>query len=69
MSTTNGRSCRSAHFAAQVARIAKLCDWLFDAPRAAAGGAAAPTGRYRKHRQHLFVFLERTDVPPTNNVK
>jgi transposase len=24
--------------------------------------------RYWKHRQHLFVFLYRTDVPPTNNV-
>lgn len=23
--------------------------------------------RYRKHRQHLFVFLHRDDVPPTNN--
>jgi transposase len=23
--------------------------------------------RYRKHRQSLFVFLYRTDVPPTNN--
>ena len=24
--------------------------------------------RYLKHRQHLFVFLYRIDVPPTNNV-
>lgn len=24
--------------------------------------------RYQKHRQHLFVFLYRTDVPPTNNI-
>lgn len=24
--------------------------------------------RYKKHRQHLFVFLYRRDVPPTNNV-
>ena len=24
--------------------------------------------RYQKHRQHLFVFLYRLDVPPTNNV-
>jgi transposase len=24
--------------------------------------------RYQKHRQNLFVFLYRTDVPPTNNV-
>jgi transposase len=23
--------------------------------------------RYLKHRQHLFVFLYRTDVSPTNN--
>jgi len=24
--------------------------------------------RYRNHRQHLFVFLYRDDVSPTNNV-
>ena len=23
--------------------------------------------RYRKHRAHLLVFLQRSDVPPTNN--
>jgi transposase len=54
-------------FAAQVARIAKLCDWLLARP-VTQPEALRLQKRYRKHRQHLFVFLERTDVAPTNNV-
>ena len=57
----------AAHFAAQVARIAKLCDWLLTRP-VPQPEALRLQLRYRKHRQHLFVFLERTDVPPTNNM-
>ena len=57
----------AAQFAAQVARIAKLCDWLLVRP-VTQPEALRLQQRYRKHRQHLFVFLERTDVAPTNNV-
>ena len=57
----------AAQFAAQVARIAKLCDWLLARP-VTQPEARRLQQRYRKHRQHLFVFLERTDVAPTNNV-
>ena len=57
----------AAQFAAQVARIAKLCDWLLARP-VTQPEALRLQQRYRKHRQHLFVFLERTDVAPTNNV-
>jgi len=54
-------------FAAPVARIAKLCDWLLARP-VTQPEALKLQNRYRKHRQHLFVFLARTDVAPTNNV-
>jgi transposase len=57
----------AAQFATQVARIATLCDWLLARPLAQPE-ALRLQQRYRKHRQHLFVFLERTDVAPTNNV-
>jgi transposase len=57
----------AAQFATQVARIAKLCDWLLARP-VTQPEARKLQNRYRKHRQHLFVFLERTDVAPTNNV-
>ena len=57
----------AAQFAAQVARIAKLCDWLLAHP-VTQPEALRLQQRYRQHRQHLFVFLERTDVAPTNNV-
>ena len=57
----------AAQFAAQVARIAKLCDWLLLRP-VTQPEALRLQLRYRKHRQHLSVFLERTDVAPTNNV-
>lgn len=57
----------AAQFAAQVARIATLGDWLLARP-VTQPEALRLQHRYRQHRQHLFVFLERTDVPPTNNV-
>ncbi len=57
----------AAQFAAQVARIATLCDWLLARPLTQPE-ALRLQQRYRKHRQHLFVFLDRTDVAPTNNV-
>jgi transposase len=54
-------------FAAQVARIERHTDRLLqrslDSP-----DAAKLLRRYLKYRQHLFVFLYRTDLEPTNNV-
>jgi transposase len=54
-------------YQAQLLRIEWLCNRLLDR------SITQPEiyklqKRYRKHRQHLFVFLYRTDVPPTNNV-
>ncbi len=51
----------------EILRIEWLCDRLL------AGSLTEPKARklqnrYRKHREHLFVFLYRTDAPPTNNV-
>jgi transposase len=56
------------HFAAQVARIERHCDRLLQRDLAQHPKAAKLLRRYREHRQHLFVFLYRTDVQPTNNV-
>jgi transposase len=54
-------------FQHQVAQLEHLCDWLLK--RALSPPEAVKLQRrYLKHRQSLFVFLERTDVPPTNNV-
>lgn len=54
-------------FQHRVARLEQLCDWLLK--RALSPPEAVKLQRrYRKHRQSLFVFLDRTDVPPTNNV-
>lgn len=55
------------HFQAQVARIECLCDWLIERPLSQPE-ASKLQRRYRKLRQHLFVFLYRSDVPPTNNL-
>ena len=55
------------HFQTQVARIERLCDWLIGRPLLQPE-ASKLQRRYRKLRQHLFVFLCRTDVPPTNNL-
>lgn len=54
-------------YQAQLLRIEGLCNRLLDRP------ISQPEiyklqKRYRKHRQHLFVFLYRSDVAPTNNV-
>ncbi len=54
-------------YQAQLLRIEWLCNRLLDR------SVTQPEiyklqKRYRKHRQHLFVFLYRTDVAPTNNV-
>jgi len=54
------------HFQVQVARIERLCDRLLER-QVLQPAAAKLQRRYRKHRQALFVFLYRTDVPPTNN--
>jgi transposase len=55
------------HFAAEIARIERLCDALLlhslSPPK-----AQKLQRRYQKYRQALFVFLYRTDVEPTNNV-
>jgi transposase len=55
------------HFQQQLARLAKICDWLLKRPLSQPE-ALKLQRRYRKHRLSLFVFLERSDVPPTNNV-
>jgi len=54
-------------FQNQLARLEHLCDWLLKRPLSQPE-AVKLQRRYHKHRQHLFVFLYRTDVPPTNNV-
>ena len=54
-------------FQNRVARLEYLCDWLLKRPLSQPE-AVKLQRRYHKHRQHLFVFLYRTDVPPTNNV-
>lgn len=54
-------------FQNRVARLEHLCDWLLKRPLSQPE-AVKLQRRYRKHRQNLFVFLYRTDVPPTNNV-
>jgi transposase len=48
-------------------RLEHLCDWLLTRSPPQAEALKLRT-RYFKHRQHLFVFLYRTDVEPTNNV-
>lgn len=54
-------------FQAYQARFERLCDGLLkrSPPQAE---ALKLRNRYLKHRPHLFVFLYRTDVEPTNNV-
>jgi transposase len=54
-------------FRVQRARLERLCDGLLkrSPPQAE---ALKLRDRYLKHRSHLFVFLYRTDVEPTNNL-
>jgi transposase len=48
-------------------RLEHLCDRLLERTLQYADEKRLQK-RYRKHRQSLFVFLHRRDVPPTNNV-
>lgn len=54
-------------FAVQVARVEYHCDRLLQRALLPPD-AKRLQNRYRKHRDKLFVFLERNDVEPTNNV-
>ena len=54
-------------YQAELLRIELLCNRLL-ARKVALPEECKLQNRYRKHRQHLFVFLYRRDVPPTNNV-
>jgi len=54
-------------YQAQVLRIEWLCNCLLNRT-VTQPEILKLQKRYLKHRQHLFVFLYRTDVPPTNNV-
>lgn len=54
-------------YQAEILRIEWLCDRLL-ARTLTQPEARKLQKRYRKHREHLFVFLYRNDVPPTNNV-
>jgi transposase len=56
-----------ARFAAEIARIERVCDWLLQRSLSPPK-ARRLQRRYQKYRQGLFVFLYRTDVEPTNNV-
>ena len=54
-------------FQAKVKCIEHHCNWLLD-QSLTDPDASRLQRRYQKHRQSLFVFLYRSDVPPTNNV-
>jgi transposase len=54
-------------FKARVKRLEHLCDRLLDRTLERPDEKRLRK-RYRKYRDGLFVFLHRTDVPPTNNV-
>jgi transposase len=54
-------------FETWVERLEHLCDRLLDQTLEHPHEKRLRK-RYRKHRQCLFVFLHRRDVPPTNNV-
>jgi transposase len=58
----------SEQFSEQVARIERHCDRLLQRSLAPPDAVRLLLHRYQKYRQHLFVFLYRTDVEPTNNV-
>lgn len=53
-------------FHAQVTRLENRLDRLLD-HRITGADALKLLARYRTHREHLFVFLYRPDVAPTNN--
>ena len=54
-------------FERRLERLERLCDWLLERT-VVHPDEKRLRKRYRKHRQSLFVFLHRKDVPPTNNV-
>jgi transposase len=56
-----------AEFQAQVQRLERICTWLLKRPLQQKD-AKRLRKRYVKHRDCLFVCLQRTDVSPTNNV-
>lgn len=56
-----------AEYQVEILRIERLCNRLL-ARNLTQPEARKLQKRYLKHRQHLFVFLARDDVPPTNNV-
>ena len=53
-------------FAGQVRQIEAACDALLGAPVSTRNGQRLRK-RYVKHRDHLFTFLGREDVPADNN--
>jgi transposase len=55
-----------AAYTAAVRKIEADCDALLATPVAGAE-ASRLWGRFREHREHLFVFLYEPTVPPTNN--
>lgn len=55
------------HFQAQVRKLERRCDQLLKRTLRRPQ-ARKLLRRYQKHRQALFVFLQRTDVEPTNNL-
>jgi transposase len=56
-----------ATFARRRTRIEHAADRLIFGPPLGTGEAWRLQKRYRKHRDKLFVFLERADLEPTNN--
>jgi transposase len=53
-------------FQAQFERVEHICDWLLER-KLNQPDEKRLLKRYRKYRDCLFVFLQRTDVSPTNN--
>jgi len=56
-----------AQFANRRTRIERAARRLIGGPAIRRGEAGNLQRRYRKHRDSLFVFLQRDDVEPTNN--
>ena len=54
-------------FQTQIQRVERICNWLLERTLEQPE-AKRLLKRYHKYRDCLFVFLQRTDVSPTNNV-
>jgi transposase len=54
-------------FECQLQRLERICDRLLERP-VEHPDEKRLMKRYRKYRDGLFVFLHRSDVPPTNNI-